>query len=111
MVIALLDRSQVDDRPAWEIGYFYAKKSPELKIIGIRTDSRRARESEDAVVNAMIEYKPMNADKLEGKTKSENLPFASIGRRQTLGLSACPSTLRLITFTSIYSQCCTNPDT
>jgi nucleoside 2-deoxyribosyltransferase len=28
----------VDDGTAWEIGYFYAKKSPEQKIIGIRTD-------------------------------------------------------------------------
>jgi len=32
--IALLDGSQVDDGTAWEIGYFYAKKSPEQKIIG-----------------------------------------------------------------------------
>ena len=31
------------------------KKSHEQKIIGIRTDFRRAGESEDAVVNAMIE--------------------------------------------------------
>jgi nucleoside 2-deoxyribosyltransferase len=38
MVIALLDGSQVDDGTAWEIGYFYAIKSPEQKIIGIRTD-------------------------------------------------------------------------
>ena len=55
IVIALLDGSQVDDGTAWEIGYFYAKKSPEQKIIGIRTDFRRAGESEGAVVNAMIE--------------------------------------------------------
>jgi nucleoside 2-deoxyribosyltransferase len=27
----------VDDGTAWEIGYFYAKKSAEQKIIGIRT--------------------------------------------------------------------------
>ncbi|MGA3114447.1 MAG: nucleoside 2-deoxyribosyltransferase [Syntrophobacteraceae bacterium] len=54
-MIALLYGSQVDDRTAWEIGYFYAKKSPEQKIIGIRTDFRRARESEGAVANAMIE--------------------------------------------------------
>ncbi len=31
------------------------KKSPEQKIIGIRTDFRRAGESEGAVVNAMLE--------------------------------------------------------
>jgi nucleoside 2-deoxyribosyltransferase len=55
MVIALLDGSQVDDGTAWETGYFYAGKSPEQKIIGIRTDFRRAGESEDAVVNPMIE--------------------------------------------------------
>jgi nucleoside 2-deoxyribosyltransferase len=54
-VIALLDGSQVDDGTAWEIGYFYAKRSPEQKIIGIRTDVRRAGESVGAVVNAMIE--------------------------------------------------------
>jgi len=55
MMIALLDGSQVDDGTAWEIGYFYAKKSAEQKIIGIRTDFRWAGESRGAVVNAMIE--------------------------------------------------------
>ncbi len=54
-MIALLDGSQVGDGTAWEIGYFYAGKSPEQKIIGIRTDLGRAGESEGAVVNAMIE--------------------------------------------------------
>ena len=55
LMIALLDGSQVDDGTAWEIVYFYAKKSPEQKIIGIRTDFRNAEESSGAVVNAMIE--------------------------------------------------------
>jgi nucleoside 2-deoxyribosyltransferase len=55
LMVALLDGSQVDDGTAWEIGYFYAQKSPEQKIIGIRTDFRRAGESSGAVVNAMIE--------------------------------------------------------
>ncbi len=55
IVIALLDGPQVDDGTAWEIGYFYAGKSPEQKIIGIRTDFRRAGESEGAVVNAMVD--------------------------------------------------------
>ena len=55
MVIAILDGPQVDDGTAWEIGYFYAKRSPEQKIIGVRTDFRRAGESNGAVVNAMIE--------------------------------------------------------
>jgi len=54
-MIALLDGPQVDDGAAWEIGYFYAGKSSEQKIIGIRTDFRRAGKSEGAVVNAMIE--------------------------------------------------------
>ena len=54
-MIALLDGSQVDDGTAWEIGYFYARKSSEQKVIGIRTDFRRAGESEGAVVNPMIE--------------------------------------------------------
>jgi len=35
--------------------YPIAPKSPQQKIIGIRTDFRRAGESEGAVVNAMIE--------------------------------------------------------
>ena len=40
LLIALLDGSQVDDGTAWEIGYFFARKSPEQKIIGILTDFR-----------------------------------------------------------------------
>ena len=55
MMIALLGGSQVDDGTAWEIGYCFAKKWPEEKIIGVRTDLHRAGESEGAVVNAMIE--------------------------------------------------------
>jgi len=55
LVIALLDGSQVDDGTAWEIGYFFARRSPEQKIIGIRTDFRRAGECEGAIVNPMIE--------------------------------------------------------
>ncbi len=50
MMIALLDGPQVDDGTAWEIGYFYARRRPEQKIIGVRTDFRRAGESEGAVV-------------------------------------------------------------
>jgi len=42
IVIALLDGSQVDDGTALEIGYFYAGKSSEQNVIGIRTDFRRA---------------------------------------------------------------------
>ena len=40
MVIALLDGPQVDDGAAWEIGHFYSKRSPEQKIVEIRTDFR-----------------------------------------------------------------------
>jgi nucleoside 2-deoxyribosyltransferase len=29
IMVALLDGSQADDGTAWEIAYFYAKKSPE----------------------------------------------------------------------------------
>ena len=54
-MIALLDGPQVDDGTAWEIGYFYSKRSPEQKIVGIRTDFMRAGESVGAVANAMIE--------------------------------------------------------
>jgi len=54
-VIALLDGPQVDDGTSWEIGYFNAGKSPERKIIGVRTDFRGAGESEGAVIDAMIQ--------------------------------------------------------
>ena len=55
LMVALLDGTQVDDGTAWEIGYFYGIRSPDSKIIGIRTDFRRAGESENSIVNAMIE--------------------------------------------------------
>lgn len=54
-VVALLDGCQVDDGTAWEVGYFFAKRRPGQRIIGIRTDFRNAGESQQAVVNAMIE--------------------------------------------------------
>jgi nucleoside 2-deoxyribosyltransferase len=43
----------VDDGAAWEIGYYFALKRG--KVIGIRTDFRRAGESQGAKVNSMIE--------------------------------------------------------
>lgn len=55
ILIALLDGLHVDDGTAWEIGYFYVRESPEQKIIGIKTDFRRAGESEGVVVNPVIE--------------------------------------------------------
>ncbi len=55
ILVVLPDGLQVDDGNAWEMGYFFAKSSPEQKIIGIRTGFRRAGESEGAIVDAMPE--------------------------------------------------------
>jgi hypothetical protein len=38
----------------WELDYFFDKKTPERKIIGIGNDFRRVGESEGAAVNGMI---------------------------------------------------------
>ena len=54
-LVALLDGVQVDDGAAWEIGYFYARRPEGAKILGIRTDFRRAGETADSITNAMIE--------------------------------------------------------
>ena len=54
LLVALLDGSQVDDGTAWEIGYFFSV-SERSKIIGIRTDFRKAGETRNSVVNAMVE--------------------------------------------------------
>jgi len=55
ILVCVLDGSQVDDGTAWEIGYFYCKHSTKRPIIGIRTDFRNAGETENSIVNAMIE--------------------------------------------------------
>ena len=52
IMVALLDGPQVDDGTAWEVGYFFSQKK---KILGIRTDFRRAGETETSRVNLMIE--------------------------------------------------------
>jgi nucleoside 2-deoxyribosyltransferase len=52
LMVAVLDGAQVDDGTAWEIGYFFSQGK---KILGIRTDFRRAGESEESRVNLMIE--------------------------------------------------------
>ena len=52
LMVALLDGSQVDDGTAWEVGFFF---SQEKKILGLRTDLRRAGEMEGSRVNLMIE--------------------------------------------------------
>ena len=52
LMVAILDGAQVDDGTAWEIGFFFSQGK---KILGIRTDFRRAGESEESRVNLMIE--------------------------------------------------------
>ena len=52
LMVAILDGPQVDDGTAWEIGYFFSQGK---KILGIRTDFRRAGESVESRVNLMIE--------------------------------------------------------
>jgi len=55
ILIAVLDGTQVDDGTAWEIRYFYARRSVESKIIGIRTDLRNAGDLKHSTINLMIE--------------------------------------------------------
>ncbi len=81
VLIALLDGTQVDDGTAWEIGYFFATKSAESMIIGIRTDFRRAGESEHAIVNAMVE---MACDVIVNTQAA--LPGAVFGSERVLDL-------------------------
>jgi len=52
IMVAMLDGSSVDDGTAWEIGYFFMQGK---KILGIRTDFRRAGETDNSRVNLMIE--------------------------------------------------------
>lgn len=52
VMVAMLDGPQVDDGTAWEVGYFFMQGK---KILGIRTDFRRAGETDDSRVNLMIE--------------------------------------------------------
>ena len=52
VVVALLDGAQVDDGTAWEMGYATGRGIP---VVGLRTDFRRAGETAQSAVNAMIE--------------------------------------------------------
>jgi nucleoside 2-deoxyribosyltransferase len=52
IMVALLDGPQVDDGTAWEVGFFFSRGK---KILGLRTDFRRAGERENSRVNLMIE--------------------------------------------------------
>ena len=53
MMVAILDGPLVDDGTAWEIGRFFLQGK---KVLGIRTDIRKAGESELSRVNLMIEF-------------------------------------------------------
>lgn len=56
ILVATLDGSQVDDGTAWEVGYFYALSSGgRERILGVRTDIRRAGDAQGTRVNAMID--------------------------------------------------------
>jgi nucleoside 2-deoxyribosyltransferase len=52
MMVSLLDGPQVDDGTAWEVGFFFSQGK---KVLGLRTDRRRAGEMEGSRVNLMIE--------------------------------------------------------
>ena len=52
IMVAILDGPQVDDGTAWEIGYFF---SAHKRVFGLRTDGRRAGETDSSRVNLMIE--------------------------------------------------------
>ena len=51
-VVAWIDGTQVDDGTAWEIGCFF---SAGKRVFGLRTDIRRAGETDASRVNLMIE--------------------------------------------------------
>jgi nucleoside 2-deoxyribosyltransferase len=53
IMVAILDGAHVDDGTAWEMGYHYSRGK---RIIGIRTDKRKAGETNSSKVNAMIEF-------------------------------------------------------
>ncbi len=52
LMVAILDGPQVDDGTAWEVGYFFSQGKG---IVGLRTDFRRAGETEKSRVNLMVE--------------------------------------------------------
>jgi nucleoside 2-deoxyribosyltransferase len=51
-MVAMLDGPQVDDGTAWEIGCFFMQGK---MVLGLRTDFRRAGETDSSRVNLMIE--------------------------------------------------------
>jgi nucleoside 2-deoxyribosyltransferase len=52
IMVAMLDGPQVDDGTAWEIGCFFMQGK---SVLGLRTDFRRAGETDSSRVNLMIE--------------------------------------------------------
>lgn len=64
ILVAILEGPQVDDGTAWEIGYFYARRQG--RICGIRTDLRRAGETEHSRVNAMVQASCVIVDSAGG---------------------------------------------
>ena len=52
IMVALLDGPQVDDGTAWEVGWFFSQGK---RVLGLRTDLRRAGEADGSKVNLMIE--------------------------------------------------------
>ena len=60
LMVALLDGPQVDDGTAWEVGYFFARGG---KILGLRTDFRKAGETKESTVNLMIERSCLSISK------------------------------------------------
>jgi nucleoside 2-deoxyribosyltransferase len=60
LMVALFDGPQVDDGTAWEVGYFFARGG---KILGLRTDLRKAGETQGSTVNLMIEQSCLSISK------------------------------------------------
>lgn len=52
IMVAMLDGPQVDDGTAWEIGCFFMQGK---SVLGLRTDFRRAGETDNSRMNLMIE--------------------------------------------------------
>ena len=68
LMVAILDGPQVDDGTAWEMGYFYARGG---KILGIRTDFRKAGEAMESKVNLMVEHSCISISQNIGQLLSE----------------------------------------
>lgn len=74
LMVAILDGPQVDDGTAWEMGYFYARGG---KILGIRTDFRKAGEDMESKVNLMVEVSCLSISKNVEQLLSELMRILS----------------------------------